>query len=75
MMKNYGQSVKINHNPNWPYIPDHPYRIVIVGGLGSDKTNVLFNLLKNQRPDIDKIYVYVKDPFESKYQFLINKRN
>ena len=74
-MKNYGQSVKINHNPNWPYIPDHPYRIVIVGGLGSDKTNVLFNLLKNQRPDIDKIYVYVKDPFESKYQFLINKRN
>ena len=75
MMKNYGQSVKINHNPNWPYIPDHPYRIVIIGGLGSDKTNVLFNFLKNQRPDIDKIYVYVKDPFESKYQFLINKRN
>ena len=74
-MKNYGQSVKINHNPNWPYIPDHPYRIVIIGGLGSDKTNVLFNFLKNQRPDIDKIYVYVKDPFESKYQFLINKRN
>ena len=75
MMKNYGQSVKINHNPNWPYIPDHPYRIVIIGGLGSDKTNVLFNFLKNQRPDIDKIYVYVKDPFESKYQFLINKKN
>ena len=75
MMKNYGQSVKINHNPNWPYIPDHPYRIVIIGGLGSDKTNVLFNFLKNQRPDIDKIYVYVKDPFEPKYQFLINKRN
>ena len=75
MMKNYGQSVKINHNPNWPYVPDHPYRIVIIGGLGSDKTNVLFNFLKNQRPDIDKIYVYVKDPFESKYQFLINKRN
>ena len=75
MMKNYGQSVKINHNPNWPYIPDHPYRILIIGGLGPGKTNVLLNLLKNQRPDIDKIYVYVKDPFESKYQFLINKRN
>ena len=74
-MKNYGQSVKINHNPNWPYVPDHPYRIVIIGGLGSDKTNVLFNFLKNQRADIDKIYVYVKDPFESKYQFLVNKRN
>ena len=75
MMKNYGQSVKINHNPNWPYIPDHPYRILIIGGLGPGKANVLLNLLKNQRPDIDKIYVYVKDPFESKYQFLINKRN
>ena len=38
MMKNYDQSVKIYHNPNWPYIPDHPYRILIVGGSGSGKT-------------------------------------
>ena len=32
MMKKYDQSVKINHNPNWPYIPDHPYRILIIAG-------------------------------------------
>ena len=39
MMKNYGQSVKINHSPNWPYIPDHPARILIIGGSESEKTN------------------------------------
>ena len=32
------------------------------------------NLTKHQRPDIDKIYLYVQDPFESKYQLLINER-
>ena len=31
-MKNYDQSVEISDNPNWPYIPDHPYRILIIGG-------------------------------------------
>ena len=61
------------HNKNWPYIPDHPYRILIIAGSGSGKTNLLLNLIKNQ-PDIDKIYLYVKDPYESKYQYLINKR-
>ena len=71
MMKNYDQSVEINRNPKWSYIPDHAYRILIIGGSGSGKTNVLLNLIKNQRPDIDKIYSYVKDPFESKYQLLI----
>ena len=40
-MKNFDGSVKLNHNPNWPYITDHPYRILIIGGLGSSKTNVL----------------------------------
>ena len=70
-MKNYHQSVKINHKPNWRYLPDHLYKILIIGGLGSGKTNVLLNLIKNQRPGIDKIYLYVKDPFESKYQLLI----
>ena len=40
---------------------------------GSGKTNVLLNLTNNQ-PDIDKIYFYAKDPYEVKYQFLINKR-
>ena len=73
-MKNYDQSVEINHNPNWSYIPDHSYRILIIGGSGSGKTNVLLNLLKHQQPDIDKIYLYVKDLFDSKYQLLINGR-
>ena len=41
VMKNYDESVQINYNPNWPYIPDHPYRISIIGGSRSGKTNVL----------------------------------
>ena len=64
---------RINHNPNWPYIPDHPYRILIVGGSESGKTNTLLNLINNQ-PDIHKIYLYAKDPYEDKYQILIKKR-
>ena len=43
MMKNYDESVEINHNPNWPYIPDHLYRILIIGSSVSGKTNVLLN--------------------------------
>ena len=74
MMKNYDQSVEINHNPNWPYIPDHPYRILIIGGTRSGKTNALLNLIKHQRLDIGKSYLYVKDKFESNYQLLINGR-
>ena len=49
----------------------HPYRILIIGGSGSGKTNALLNLINNQ-PDIDKIYMYAKDPYEGKYQLLIN---
>ena len=64
---------KTEHNENWPYIPDHPYRILIIGGSGSGKANLLLNLIENQ-PDIDKMYLYTKDPYESKYQHLINKR-
>ena len=64
---------KTKHNKNSPYTPDHPYRILIIGGSGSGKTNVLLNLIENQ-PDIDKIYLYAKDPYEAKYQYLINKR-
>ena len=63
---------KIKHK-NWPYIPDHPYRISIIRGSRSGKTNLLLNLIENQ-PDIDKIYLCAKDPYESKYQYLINKR-
>ena len=65
---------KTNYNKNWSYIPNHPYRILIIGGSGSGKTNALLNLIENQ-PDIDKIYLYAKDdPYECKYQYLINKR-
>ena len=73
-MENYDQSTEINLNANWSYIPDHPYRILIIGGSGSSKTNVLLNLIKNQRLDIGNSYLYVKDPFESNYQLLINGR-
>ena len=68
-----GTAFKTKHDKNWPYIPDHPYRILIIGGSGSGKTNLLLNLIENQ-PDIDKIYLYVKDPYEAKYQYLINER-
>ena len=71
MMKNYDKSVEINNNLNWHYTPDQPYRILSIGFLGSGKTNVLLNLYWQ---DIDKIYLYVKDSFESKYQLLINER-
>ena len=64
---------KTEHNKNWPHTPDHPYRILIIGGLGPGKTNVLLNLTENQ-PDIDKIYLYVKDLYEAKYQYLISIR-
>ena len=64
---------KKQHNESCPYIPDHLYRILIIGGSGSGKTNVLLNLINNQ-PEIDKIYLYAKDSYEGKYQYVINKR-
>ena len=69
----YANENKIEHNLKRLFISDHSYRILIIGGFGSRKTNVLLNLIKNQ-PDIDKIYLCAKDPYEAKYQFLINKR-
>ena len=70
----YGNENKTEHNSKWAYIPDHPYRILIIGVSVSGKTNALLNLINNQ-PDIDKIYIYMyaKDPYEEKYQFLISK--
>ena len=56
-MKNYDELVKLNHNLYWSYIPDYPYRILIIRGLGSGKTNMLLNAIKNQRPDIGK-FIY-----------------
>ena len=70
MMKNCDESV--DHNLNWLYIPDHTDRILIIGGSGSGITNVILNLIKTQRPDIEKMYLYVKVPFKSGYQLLIN---
>ena len=58
----YTNENKTEHNLNLPYISDHPYRILIIGGSGSGKTNALLNLINNQ-PYIDKIYLYVKDPY------------
>ena len=69
----YTNENKTEHNLNWPYIPDHLYRLLIIGGSRSGKTNALLNLINNQ-PDFDKIYLYTKDPYEAKYQHLINKR-
>ena len=69
---NYGYENKTQHNLKWPYIPDNPYRILITGGSGSGKTNALLSLINNQ-PDINKVYWYAKDPYEAKYQYLINK--
>ena len=61
------------HNEKWPYIPDHPYRILIIGGSGSGKTNALINLI-NEQNDIDKIFLYARDLSEPKYKYLIEKR-
>ena len=70
----YTDENKKEHNLKWPYIPDHPYRILIIGGSGSGKTNALLNLI-DSKPDIDKIYLYAKDSYEAKYQYLIKRLN
>ena len=57
----YTNENKSEHNLKLPYIPDHLYRVLIIGVSGSGKTNALLNLINNQ-PDIDKIYLYAKDP-------------
>ena len=61
------------HKQNWPNVPDHPHKKLIIGGSGSAKTNALLNLISN-KPDIDKMYLYAKDRYKRKYQILINKR-
>ena len=65
-------SITNENNKKWSYIPDHPYRILILSGSGSGKTNALLNLL-NEQHDIDKMYVYARDLNKPKYQFLIKK--
>ena len=53
----YPNENKTQHNSRWSYIPDHSYRILLIGGSESGK-----------------VYLYAKDPYEAKYQFLIDKR-
>ena len=65
MIKNYDQTK----------LADHPYRILITDGSRLGKTNALLNLIKHQRRDIDKNYLYVKNSLESKYQFAINRKS
>ena len=69
----YVNENKTEHNKTWPYNLDKPCRILIIAGPGSGNTNALLNLIENQ-PDIDKIYLYAKDPYQAKYQYLLNKR-
>ena len=49
-------------------------KILVIGSSGSEKTIVLLNLIKNQWPDIDKSYLYIRGPLESKYQLLNSGR-
>ena len=68
---NYTNKNKTENNSKWLYIPSHPQRII--RGSGYVKTNALLNLI-NKHLDIDKIYLYAKDPCEVKYQFFIKKK-
>ena len=61
------------YNKKWPFIPDHPYRILVIRGSKSGITNALLNLI-SQQDNIDKIYLYAKDLSEPKYEFLIKTR-
>ena len=75
-MINFDDVTKENikkHNPKWLQIPAHLHRILIIGGSAYGKINSSVNLI-DQPLDIDKIYLYAKDPYEAKYHFLISKR-
>ena len=68
-MINFDNVAKENikeRNPNWPQIPCHLYRIIIIGSSGSRKTNSLFSLT-NQPPDFDETYLYAKDLNQAKF--------
>ena len=55
------------NNKKLPFVPDHSYKILIIGVSGLGKTNALLNLIK-QYNDIDKICLYPKDLSEPKYE-------
>ena len=63
----YASENKTESNINWPF------RVSIIGGSGSGKTNVLLNLVETQ-PGIDKIYLYPEHTYKAKYQYLIKIR-
>ena len=62
----YANENNTQRNQKQQNIPDHPHRILIIGGSGSGKINAFLNLISNQ-PDIDEIFLYVKDPYEAKH--------
>ena len=66
-LDNIVSNKKENKDNNWPF------RILIIGPSGSGKTNTLLHLIINLHP-IDKIYLYAKNIRETKYEYLINKR-
>ena len=72
-MRQHYKRKQQKHNEKWPYIPDHPYRILTMGGFGSGKTNALINLINGQN-DVDKIFLYARDLTTPKYEYLIKKR-
>ena len=75
-MINFDDGIKENikeHNSNRPQIPNHPYRVFIIGVSGSGITNSLLNLINHQQ-DTDKTFLYAKNLYEAKYQLLINRR-
>ena len=59
MMKDSDESVKINHNLNWAFVPEHPYRILFITRWGSGKNNVLLNLMMHQREDVLINFIYI----------------
>ena len=71
-INNYVNESKIEHSEKSAYLHDHPYRIIIIGGSGSGKTNALINLI-NEQNDIDKIFLYARDLSETKDKYLIKK--
>ena len=63
--EDHANETRIENNSKWAYIPDHPYKVLILGGSRSAKTNVLLNFINN-KPDIEKICLYAKDTYETK---------